>query len=198
MKRDDFTTFRATHPSVQAAVDACDRPDWLILLAWEALDHKAALRVGADTARILLGRSDALRLFTPVPDRLEPIELYAANVDSDARTFQNLRAIATAAPIGGVLAFLLDRFVTSSVWGDSRYTMLSVTIVALTAVFALVNKVVLAAIVRRRAAALDDQAALKIVLDEIGKGAARNPAKIPLVMRSIGGLVTKLLKGATA
>ena len=119
------------HIGRYAAIDECERPDWLILLAWEALDHKAALRVGADAARILLGRSDALRLFTPAPDRLEPVELWADNVDSDARTFQNLRAIAAAAPMGGLVAFLLDRFVTSSVWGDSRYTMLSVTIVAL-------------------------------------------------------------------
>lgn len=50
---EEFASFRASHPTVRAALDACTRPDWVLLLAWEMLDHKAAADVGHGVARIL-------------------------------------------------------------------------------------------------------------------------------------------------
>ena len=52
MVPDSYAAFRATHPSALDALAACDRPEWLVQLAWEVADNKTAVRIGLGAAQL--------------------------------------------------------------------------------------------------------------------------------------------------
>jgi hypothetical protein len=193
---DDFATFRAAYPSVSAALDACTRPDWLVLLAWEAFDHKTAVDLGVSVARLLAKRSsDILWLWKPNPGRLEAVDAWTDKVPFYARSYNFGRAVALAGIPAVGLVWILARFVLGGLWTEFRALQYIALMLALEVVFAWLVHVALARIVRRRAAQLDDRAALAIVLDEIRQGSADNPKGIPIVMKFVSGRVHRLLEG---
>jgi Flp pilus assembly protein TadB len=191
---DDFTTFRAAHPSALDAIAACDRPDWLVQLAWEVADHKNAVRIGLGAAQLSSRASDTLWLFNPNPNRLETVAAWAGD-DGDA--VERSSAVARALSLAGVPAVALSYgiatvFVPGS-WYGIRALWFVVSILVLEMVFTVAVRRSLAAIVRRRAAQLDERAALDIVLDEVRKGTAANPQLVPIVLKSTGSRLRRFL-----
>jgi hypothetical protein len=196
---DDLATFRASQPSLSAAIAACTRPDWLIQLAFDAIDHKVAIRIGSGAARMLTNRSDTLWLFNPNPNPLETVDAWAASEGDlpDYLRSNSIRAITLATIPAGGLGYLCQRIVAHGAWTAASVVTYLALILALEVVLALLFRVALAGIVRRRAARLDDHAALAIVLDELREGAAASPRLVPIVMKVFGGNVRRLFEPAT-
>src|SRR5689334_11858458 len=91
---DDFASFRAAHPTVSDAIAACDRLDWLVRLAVEAIsDRKYRLLVAVRAARLLTRKPLSIRLLQPWPSPLEALEIYIDYPSSeDKPLFQRGRA----------------------------------------------------------------------------------------------------------
>jgi hypothetical protein len=196
---DDFTTFRAAHPSALDAIDACDRPEWLVRLAWEVADHKTAVRIGLGAAELSSTASDTLWLFKPNPDRLETVAAWVGDDGDDiAHSGAFSRAVVLAAVPAVALAFVVVTVVVRDAWTIRYVVSLLGAILALEAAFAFLIRRALAAIVRDRAAKLDDRAALDIVLDEIAKGTAAKPQRVPIVLKSTGGRLRRFLTAGDA
>jgi hypothetical protein len=190
---DEFTTFRAAHPSVLDAISACNRPDWLVQLAWEVADHETAVRIGLGAAQLLSTASDTLWLFNPNPNRLETIAAWGGDDDGEIeRSSAFGRAVVLAGFPAAALAYILVTMLVPEEWASKYVLSLVGSIFVLEVVFTVVVRWVLAAIVRRRAARLDDRAALGIVLDEVRKGTA-NPQLVPIVLKSTGSRLRRFL-----
>ncbi len=191
---DDFATFRATHPSALDALAACDRPEWLVQLAWEVADHKTAVRIGLGAAQLLSTASDRQWLFMPNPNRLESVAAWAGDDgDEIARSSGVARAFVLAAVPAVALAYVISAVLAPGGWNGARALWLVVAILVLEMVLTVVVRRSLAAIVHRRAAQLDDRAAMDIVLDEVRKGTAANPQLVPIVLKSTGGRLRRFL-----
>ena len=191
---DDFSSFRAAHSSVLEAIDACDRPDWLVQLAWEAADPKEAVRIGLGAARLSSRASDTLWLFNPNPDRLETIAAWAEDDDDEiARSSAFARSFILASFPAVALAYFLVSALVTEAWTAKYVLSLVGSIVALEIVFTSLVRRTLNAIVRRRAARLDGSSALAIVLDEVRKGIAAEPRFAPIVVKSTGNRLRRLL-----
>ncbi len=187
---DDYTTFRAAHPSVLDAIAACERPEWLVQLAWEVADHKTAVSIGLGAAKLSSNASDAAWFFNPNPNRLETVAAWTGDDGEIERSGALGRAIVLGAFPAVALAYGLVGAVVPDAWTAKYVLSLVGAILALEVVLALVVRRSLAAIVRRRAARLDDRAALDIVLDEIRKG---EPRLVPIVLKSTGGRLRRFL-----
>ena len=191
---DDFTSFRAAHPSAEDAITACVRPDWLVQLAWELTDHTTAVSIGLGAAQLLSTASDTLWLFKPNPDRLETV---AAWTGDDEREVDRSGAFGRAVVLAGfpavALAYLIVSVVIPGPWTGMRELSLVGSIFVLEVVFTMLVRWSLAAIVRRRAAQLDDRAALDLVLDEIRKNTAANPQLVPIALKSSGNRLRRCL-----
>jgi hypothetical protein len=182
---DDFATFRAAHPSLLDAIAACDRPEWLVELAWEATDHETAVSIGLGAAQLSSAASDTLALFKPNPDRLETVAAWTGDA-SETDAFA--RSVVLASVPAVVLGYAVVALIMPGAW--LAYVG---AILALELGFAMVLRRWLAAIVRRRAAQLDDRAALAIVLDEIRKGTAATPQRVPIVLQSTRNRLRRVL-----
>ena len=191
---DDFTTFRAAHPLPLDAIAACDRPDWLVQLAWEVADPKTAIRIGLGAAELLSTASDTLWLFKPNPNRFETIATWAGDDDCDIRSSSAFaRAFVLASFPAVALAYAIVTVCLPGGWTGLRSLSLIFWICVLEVVFTWVVRRSLAAIVQRRAAQLHDLAALGIVLDEVRKGTTANPQFVPIVLRSTGSRLRRFL-----
>ena len=162
---------------------ACEQPDELIQLAWNAgLDKKTVLREGTDAARLLLAgqRNELVTLFWPVPRPLEAVGRWSENPRPVAGVSEAVRPYASAVVPGCVLGALVGHFlVMPHVPANSVVITLTLVIVATTAVLGLVLKLLIGASQKRRVARLDDDAALAIVLDALRAGMKRNAARVP-------------------
>ena len=201
MESDDFSKFRAAHPSLEQAIDRCERPDWLIRLAYEAMpDHKVAIRFGINAAALLHGDREEWLLGSPrnflFPRRLEAVDLWASATDGDyLRDVNNLRAFALAALPATLLTVLVHEVSQPRRWVDGLlYGACFVVMLVLT----LPIQRVLAWVVARQVAQIDDESALQMVLDEIVKGMAKNPAKIPSVVSNVESKVYSHLRHHSA
>ncbi len=191
---DDFPTFRATHSSLLDALAACDKPEWLVQLAWEMADHKTAVRIGLGAAQLLSTASDTRWLFVPNPDRLETVAAWVGdNGDEIERSSDLARAAVLASFPAIALAAVIVKILVPNTWDGMKALSLVGSIFVLEVMFTVIVRWSLAAIVRRRAAQLDDRAALDIVLDEIRKGTAANPQLVPIVLKSTGGRLRRFL-----
>jgi hypothetical protein len=159
----------------------CEQPDELIELAWNAgVDKKTLIREGSDAAGLLLAgeRRELVTLFWPFPRPLEAVDRWSEN--SRSAVAAKLRPFASAVMPGCVLGFLVSRlFVAPRTWEDPGLSVLVWTIVASIVVLGLVFKVLIDVTLRRRAARLDEQRALSVVLDELRRGMAVSPALVP-------------------
>jgi hypothetical protein len=191
---DDFTTFRAAHASVLDAIGACDRPDWLVLLAQEVAEPRTAVRIGLGAAQLLSSASDTLWLFKPNPDRLETLAAWAGDDDGElARSSAFARAVVLASLPATVLAYVLVTVVAPGAWTGRRELAMIAALAALEVIFTMVLRRALAAVVRRRAARLDERAALGLVLDEIRRGATASPRRVPIAVHATGRRLRRCL-----
>ncbi len=189
---DDFVSFRAGFPTVRAALDACKRPDWLLLLAWEAVDHKTAADAGLSAARIL--NSDGLGWFVnPNPNALEAVQVWAGTADDTTQSHATGRAISLAAIPGVGLAYVVEYLILPAAYPERNLLRYAGFMVAFVVVCMFAIRAMLAAVVRRRAARLDDQAVLDLLLASIRSGVARQPRLVDVVMNVVGRRVRALL-----
>jgi hypothetical protein len=191
-KRADYKAFRAKHRSISDAVAACDRPDWLILLAFEgSSDPKQVIALGSDAASLGYETS-YLRKWLPLPFPLEVVDAFSNHTRLAGRTDKTSRAVYL-----GLVGATLIMFLVDALWarqlGTLRYqTDTGVMLLALVALMPLIN-IAFALVVRRQAAALDDERALDIVIAEIEKGMTKNPYRVPVNTDLIRRHVTKLI-----
>lgn len=166
-----------------------EQPDELIQLAWHAgFDRKAVIREGSDAAHLLFVNveSDLRTLFWPVPRRLEAVDRWSENARPVTGVSESLRPFASAVIPGCVLGSLITWFlVAPRVSEDHALTAMTWIIVASTAVLGIVLKVWIGATLRRQAARLDEEAALKIVLDELRAGMIACPEVVPRAVTRI-------------
>jgi hypothetical protein len=191
-RRAEYAAFRAKHRSLSDAIAACERPDWLILLAFEAAPHsKEVIALGSDAAS-LSGDTSYLRKWAPLPFPLEVVDAYSNNTRLAGQSDKRTRAINV-----GLLGAVLIMFLVDSWWGCHlgalRYqTDAGVMLLALVPLIPLINAV-FAVVVKRRAAALANERALEIVLAEIEKGMMQRPERVSvntdLVRRRVMQLV---------
>jgi hypothetical protein len=181
---ENFATFRAAHPSLSSAVEACTRPDWLVRLAAEAIpDRSVRLRLAVYAARLLIRDKGPVRLLRPWPGPLEALEMYTEYPSFEDKSFFNwCRAIMLALFPAG----LLNLFVNQLVWQpENPVLMWLVTlmiVLVLTIPFAFLFRTLLAHAVRRQVATLDDTSALDRSLVLIERGAAKHPGEVRYVM----------------
>ncbi len=183
MTPDDFATFRAAHPALPDAMARCERPDWLLRLAWEAgFDKRALIREGADAANLLLASElqHNLELFWPVPRPLEAVDRWSENSTPSNDITTGLRHQASAVVPGALIGGLLSHFVVAPrMSGYSAELLMVLSVVAAFAVVAVLFKILIAAALRRQIARLDEESAFAIVLDQLRVGMARKPTLIP-------------------
>lgn len=183
MDDDDFVRFRAAHPALRDAIEKCERPDWLIRVAWEGgLDRRAVIREGADAARLLLASEwqSTVTLFWPVPRPLEAVDRWCDNETTASRIAPSERPWASAVIPGAVLGSLISTFVIArrTSGGAARLTIVVVTLLSIV-VLGAIFKVLIDAPLRRRVARLDEESAYRIVLDQLGNGMAARPGLVP-------------------
>lgn len=161
----------------------CEQPDELIQLAWNAgLDRKVVIREGLDAAGLLLAgeRNQIVTLFWPAPRPLEAVERWSENPNQDPAISEKLRPFASAVIPGCVVGAVATHFfVAPRMSVDSGLTALVWIILGSIALIGVVFKVMIAAMLRRQAARLDEEAALGIVLEQLRLGMIVNSALVP-------------------
>lgn len=160
---------------------ACDRPDELILLAWDAgYDRRAVIREGVDAAGLMLADRDELRtLFWPSPGPLEAVGLWSGD-DGDAPAAVGLRPFASAVIPGCAMGTAVDFVVARPrMTEDANLSALVWIIVASVGALGFVFRLLIAAALRRRVGRLDEDSALALVLAQVRRGMAANPAFVP-------------------
>lgn len=160
-----------------------EQPDELIQLAWNAgLDRKAVIREGTDAAMLLLAgeRNEIATLFWPVLRPLEVVDRWSENPRPVTGTSEKLRPFASAVVPGCVVGYLATRLlVAPRMSEDSGLSALVWIIVASIVVLGVVFKLLIDGALRRRAAQLDEQTALAIVLEQLRLGMTVNAALVP-------------------
>lgn len=176
----DYPMFRAAHATVQEAIAHCPRPDWLVRLAVEALpSRKKVLQLASDAASVLRAsnRDRMLKLITPYPRRLEVIDAYSAN--KPLRDHASTRAWMLALVPASILTYIGDNYIWGSLFGAFHYQVATIIMFAFVVVISRLVKGMLALVVRMRAARLDDDKALRIVIEEIDRGMTLAPVHVP-------------------
>ena len=165
-----------------------EQPDELIQLAWNAgLDRKAVIREGTNAASLLIAgdRTQLATLLWPVPRPLEAIRRWSQNSRPVAGASESLRPFASAIIPACIVGYVGTRLL------DGGSSMMVAIIAASVAVIGLVLKILIDAAVRRRAARLDEEAALAVVLEQLRRGMTTNTALVPIAVtwlrRGFGG-----------
>jgi hypothetical protein len=188
----DFSLWRARYASLQEAVDACERVDWIVYLARETMDVKSALRIAVSAARLLAKSSntrDLLQMINPIPDRFEKVERWAHDDDDElSKIGKRGRAICLSGfPAAGFAAWI-SHYVPdarSQLW----QTVCLAAAVPVAAVFTVLIQWTLNAVVDRQAATLDESACFAIAFDAIHTGSTANPDRIPLTLKWTRSLI---------
>jgi hypothetical protein len=191
-RRSEYAAFRASHASLVDAIKACPRPDWQILLAYEAApNRKEVLALGCDAAS-LSGGTSFMRRWMPRPFPLEVVDAYSNHTRLAGRSDQRKRAVNLGLLGGALVMAVADRWTRQL--GKARYEIdLAVMLLALVALIPLIQ-IVFRFVVRRRAAALDDGRALEIVLAQIESGMLENPYRVSTNAELIGRHAIKLVE----
>jgi hypothetical protein len=162
---------------------ACEQPDELLLLAWNAgFDRKLVIRETADAAMFLFAdvHSDTRTLFWPVPRPLEAVDRWTGRARPITGTGEMLRPLASAVLPGCALGALITwLFVVPHVSEDYALTAMAWIISATTAVLGAVFKILIERTLRRQAAQLDENSALQIALDQLRAGMIASPRRLP-------------------
>jgi len=166
---DDFASFRAAHPTASAAIAACDRLDWLVLLAREVADEKSAMRIGLLAARLAQRRTYGKRwMWNPFPEPLESVDAWIADDDDKLMRTQALgRGLTLASLPAAAIAYVIITQVTDGPWTMSRLGVWFLAMLGIQVVLAFAIRALLHRVVRARAARLDEAGARAIVMDEI-------------------------------
>ena len=169
-----------------AAVDlnSTDQPDALIELAWKSgLDRRDVIRAGSDAAKLLLAteRYDVVTRFWPVPRPLEAVDHWADNAGNEIA--EGLRPFGSALVPGCVFGALVAHFLVAPFMSDysGDWAMVFI-IVASIIVIGFVFKLLIERTLKRRVAALDEQQAFDIVIDQLRRGKAASPRVIPIAV----------------
>lgn len=191
MERTDLAAFRAEHPSVAAAIQGCDRPDWALRLAFEATDNrKAVIRYGANIIDSLKGGGNlALDLVRPYPNALEAIDVYADNDARVSKVIAHGRALILGTCLAGPIAYLVERHG----WPDISFQRAFFLLVPL---LTLLIRGAMALLVRWRAARLDDDSAFAVVLRRVVRAADKHPMNVPNTMRFLRRNLLRLVDGS--
>lgn len=150
-------------------LEEAERPDQAIRLAFErATDRKAVIRQGVAVARYIRGSRTGIALITPWPTPYEAIDVWAGSTDSVSRSLSNARAVIVATIIG-----------VPSTYAACDHRALFLVVFVLAAII----RLSIAWVVRRRAARLDEDSALALVLALIAEGTNRRPRHAARVMK---------------
>ncbi|MFO0594365.1 MAG: hypothetical protein U0228_03650 [Myxococcaceae bacterium] len=192
MAADDFAAFKAAHPDPAAAVEACQRPDWLIELGWTSgADRKQVLSVGAMLASVLT--SSNLRDFVPWPERLDAVRAWVGDAGEPDRTELWRRAgtlgSVFGAVLGGVLTWALSRG-RSEEFQTNLAVWLTFGGIALCTFIA---RALLQGAERRAVARLDETRAHDLVMAELSRGMRLKPASVPTAMKFFRKRIAALL-----
>lgn len=182
----DYAMWRATFSSVSAAIDACERVDWLVLIGYEMLKPKAAIEIARKAAAYSHDTEwgELLWQFNPLPNRIETVEEWLGD-RRDLDGSKKVRTLVFAMIPGSLIAALIITLVMPGVWTLTKELVYSVLIIACsTACFPLVRRA-LASVIRRRAARLDEHGALQLALGVIRKASARKPKRVPGTVKLI-------------
>jgi len=190
VKPDELATFRAGHASAAAAIEACDRPDWALRLAFDATDRrKAVIRYAANIIPHLRNEGFVLNLIRPYPDVREVIDVYADNVGLVSTANARGRAAILGTSLASVLAYVIDR----SGWFEAR--VFAIAFLLLVPLLTALLRRSFAWIVRRRVARLDDESAFAILVRHVARAADRRPSRVPTAMKFLRRNLVKLLEG---
>lgn len=174
-----LTSARVTDPDLTNV----EQPDELIQRAWNAgFDREAVIREGVNAAGLLLDseRNELITLFWPTPRPLEAVDLWSENPYPAPATTETLRPFASAVVPGCVVGSLLTHFFVAPRMPEANgLTALVCIIVASFAVIGVLFKVLIAATLRRQVARLDEETALRIVLEQLRLGMTVNTALVP-------------------
>jgi hypothetical protein len=183
-RADEFAAFRATHATVSDAIAACNRLDWLVQLAVEAIsDRKYRLLVAVRAARLLTRRPLSIRVLQPWPSPLEALEIY---IDYPTNEDKPLFQWGRAAMLSLVPASILGLVVNNLVWQSKNQVVVwlvsLVMVVVFAAPFALLFHALFARAMRSQLANLDDDAVVKKSLALIKRAATKRPQDVKYVM----------------
>lgn len=160
-----------------------EQPDELIQLAWASgMDRKAVIREGTDAAMLLLAgeRNELATLFWPVPRPLEAVARWSENQRDVTGISEKLRPFASAVVPACIVGYLVTRFlVAPRMSEDHGLTALVWTIIASFVVLGFALQLFVGAALRRQVAALDEDRAFAIVLEQLRLGMTVNPALVP-------------------
>ncbi len=171
--------------NVNEALSRCEKLDELIQIAWDAgLDRKAVIREGSFIAQMFAGGGEldsVVTLFWPVPRPLEVVDRWSEA--SRLGHEEKLRPFASAVVPGTVFGGLVSHYVVapdlSKLVGQ---LVLTAIVVASIALLGLVLQRVIGLVLARRAATLDEDTALILVLVRLRGGVLRKPRLVPFML----------------
>ncbi len=192
-----FEAFRAAHRGLLEAVETCERPDWLVRLAWDAgLERRALIEEGLECA-IRLHATDwngNVALFWPVPRPLEAVEVWCGRRSVLTQMSEGSRPHASAIVPGCVIGAVISTvFVSPRLTGLPGELAICAVCVAAVGALGLLFKVLIDATLRRQVARLDEERAFAIVLEQIRVGMKTSPLRVPRVTEVLARQLAKLV-----
>src|SRR3990167_7870001 len=148
----DLVTVHSDPSAAVAAINHCDRPDVALQLAFRATDNrKGVIRLASNTLPLLRNEGLVTGLITPYPSEREAVDVYADN----GSRISAANSWGRASIFGTVLAFALAYGIHRvEVFGAHAFRPALFVLIPL---LTLLVETLFAAIVRRRAARLDDE-----------------------------------------
>lgn len=197
MDRNELAALRAKHQSVAEAITACERPDVALQLAFAETDNrKAVIRYASNLVSALEGERVIAGLVTPYPSVREVVDIYADNADNAARVGAHARALFVGTCLAVVIGYLMNRYVWMGMYGNrSIYRWMLVPLVP---AFTVIVRILIAWVVRRKAAALDDESAFEMIHHRVTRLADKHPEKMPNVMRYLRRNLVSLFEDSQA
>ncbi len=179
------------HASVAAAIQACDRPDVALQLAFHATDNrKGVIRLASNTLPVLRNEGLVAGLITPYPSVREAVDVYADNGSRISAANSVGRAFLFGTILALALAYVIDR---AEVFGAHAFRP---AFFVLTPVLTVLVRTLFASLVRRRAAQLDDESAFSIVLSQVTRATDKHPDRVFQVMVFLPRNLVRLLERA--
>ena len=174
---EDLAEFRAAYPTAAAALAACPRADWAILLTYEvAADRKHVLWIGAELADALAENKvfDVLRFLLPWLRPLEAVEGWSASSSTLDVTEVRARSFPISAVVTAPLIYLANRVVIAKhLEGNAAgFVVLGMYVAMAYAIHAILGSIFVARL-RRAVAELDEPSALALVIARLQRNAAR-------------------------
>ena len=181
---------KSERASVVAAIEASERPDVALRLAFKATDKpKSVIRYAANILPLLNRETVGAGLFKPFPTPREAINVYVDNRAPGAVSV----AVGRAAIWGATLAFVLTYGARLAGLIDARTFRLA--FIVLIPLLSVLFRGVSAWVVKRKVQSLDDESAFAILLEEVTRATDKHPDRVYTAMMFLRRNLLKLLEG---